>query len=104
MAGGMSDVRPSLKRQAFFEHLEFCNRSVRRSALKYPWDLKLQYNPHKSFEMIRPAGVTPVVLNSVAIEDQQTVEQKAPPSLCRKFWMKQPRIDWEVKLNAVREY
>ena len=27
----------------------------------------------------------------------------APPMLSKKFWMKQPRIDWEVKLNALRE-
>ena len=99
----MMNERQGVKRQAAFEHLEFCNRSVRKSALKYPWDSLLQYNPHGWLDMVRPSGATPIVVNSTAIDNQQDETPKAPPSLCKKFWMKQPRIDWEVKLNAMRE-
>ena len=99
----MMNEKQGVKRQAAFEHLEFCNRSVRKSALKYPWDSTLQYNPHGWLDMVRPSGATPIVVNSTAIDNQQDETPKAPPSLCKKFWTKQPRIDWEVKLNAMRE-
>ncbi len=71
--------------------------------MKYPWDFNLQYNPHSYLDGVRPAGVVPVTLSSGANEDAKDVVPSAPPMLCKKFWMKQPRIDWEVKLNALRE-
>ena len=90
-----------VKRQAAFEHLEFCNRSVRKSALKYPWDSILQYNPHSCFDLVRPSGATPLVFNNIGSDNQQVDLPRAPVSLCKKFFTKQPRIDWEVKLNAM---
>ena len=92
-----------IKRQSSFEHLEFCNRLVRRSVLKYPWDLNLQYNPHCYLDGVRPAGMVPLTNNRLEHGDADDEMPAAPPVLCKKFWMKQPRIDWEVKLNAVRE-
>ena len=92
-----------IKRQSSFEHLEFCNRLVRRSALKYPWDFNLQYNPYGYLDVVRPAGMAPVTNNSVQKGLADDEMPSAPPILCKRFWMKQPRIDWEVKLNAVRE-
>ena len=99
----MMNEQKGVKRQAAFEHLEFCNRSVRKSALKYPWDSVLQYNPHSCFDLVRPSGATPLVLNNIGSDNQQVDLPRAPVSLCKKFFTKQPRIDWEVKLNAMRE-
>ena len=45
----------------------------------------------------------PVINNIVEKGYADDVVPSAPPILCKRFWMKQPRIDWEVKLNAVRE-
>ena len=88
----MSD-RSGLKRQSSHEHLEFCNRLVRRSALKFPWDFNLQYNLHTYLGLVRPSDVVPVKLNSGVNEDAEDVVPSAPPMLCKRFWMKQPRID-----------
>ena len=103
VTGGMTNEQKGVKRQAAFEHLEFCNRSVRKSALKYPWDSILQYNPHSCFDLVRPSGATPLVFSNIGTDSQQVDLPRAPVSLCKKFFTKQPRIDWEVKLNAMRE-
>ena len=72
-----------LKRQSSFERLEFCNRLVRRSALKYPWDFNLQYNPHGYLDVVRPAGMVPVTNNRVELGDADD-EMPAAPLFCAK--------------------
>ena len=47
--------------------------------------------------------MVPVTKRSVEQGDADDEMPSAPPILCKRFLMKQPRIDWEVKLNAVRE-
>ena len=47
--------------------------------------------------------MVPVINNRVEHGDADDETPVAPPVLCKRFWMKQPRIDWKVKLNSVRE-
>ena len=68
-----------IKRQSSFEHLEFCNRLVRRSVLKYPWDLNLQYNPHCYLDGVRPAGMVPLTNNRLEHGDADDEMPAAPP-------------------------
>ena len=94
------------KRPANFEHLEFCNRLTKKSSFKYPWDLGLNTDHLVLWERPQPVGMAPLVEKH--FDDNSNGEPcvsrvHSQSALCQKFITKQPRIDWDVKLNAIRE-
>lgn len=95
-----------MKRSANFEHLEFCNRVSKKSSFKYPWDMGVIDHMPALWEIPQPFGMTPLVeknFESINIDEPCSSRVNSQTSLCQRFITKQPRIDWDVKLNAIRE-
>lgn len=84
------------------EHLEFCQRKVRRTAVKYPWQLGFLGADSNIFPGVGPIGMTPLVPPQ---HDEKFVQ--APKNLfethCSSLLCKQPLISWDSKLELHRE-
>ena len=94
------------KRPANFEHLEFCNRLTKKSSFKYPWDLGLNTDHLVLWERPQPVGMAPLVekhFDDNSNDEPCVSRVHSQSALRQKFITKQPRIDWDVKLNAIRE-
>ena len=107
MTDPMHSVNKGIKRnesEAFSEHLQFCERISKKSAWKYPWELGLLHQLPQLHELPKPIGMTPLIPIAAQQEDAtRQIGDEAKTSLCRKFITRQPQIDWEVKLNSLRD-
>ena len=96
-------VEKGEKRSSFalFEHLQFCERSMKRSALRYPWQLGFMADHDRL-----PLGMSPVLPASVANADCTDAVQLEQSSVfdahCRKRYCKLPQVEWDVHLDSPR--
>ena len=95
----------ALDNAALFEHLQFCQRKMTKTAFKYPWEAGFLSQSSASQFNPGPIGMPPLVPTTVqdsskVIED---VSECLFNSSCKSLLCKQPQISWEAKLDAQRE-
>ena len=104
LAGMEKGATPVLaSKHSIADHLEFCERKVRRTAFHYPWQIGfLGTNAASSnlFPNIGRIGMTPLVRppqeERVAQAPKNLFETHCSPLLC-----KQPLISWDSNLNHI---
>ena len=91
---------------ALFEHIQFCERSMKRSALKYPWQLGFMADSDQPVFPRGPLGMAPVLPAAVSsaglLEPAQEQLSNAFDDHCRKLYCKLPQVEWDVLLDSQR--
>ena len=91
---------------AIFEHLQFCERSMKRSALKYPWQLGFMADHDRMAFPKGPVGMAPVmpaaVLDADVVETAQHESSTVFDDHCRRLYCKLPQVEWDVHLDSQR--
>lgn len=95
-----------LDRDSIADHLQFCERKSRRTAVSYPWQRGFLAGDHFGgaaiFGKFGPIGMTPLIRyqpESVPELSQTNLLQ----SMCSALLCKQPQISWDSKLDAQRD-
>ena len=77
---------------ALFEHIQFCERSMKRSALKYPWQLGFMADSDQSAFPKGPLGMSPVLPAAVSSSDHaEPADEKLASAFddhCRRLYCK----------------
>ena len=88
---------------AVFEHLQFCERSMKKSALKYPWQLGFLGERNKLAFPFGPVGFSPLTM---PVDSADSSGQSEPASIfdaqCRSLFCKLPKIEWDLHLDTQR--
>jgi hypothetical protein len=91
---------------ALFEHIQFCERSMKRSALKYPWQLGFLADQDQSTFPKGPLGMAPVLPAAVSSSDvAEAVHEELASAFddhCRRLYCKLPQVEWDVHLDSQR--
>ena len=92
---------------AVFEHIQFCERRMKRSACKYPWQLGFLNEKDNMAFPFGPIGFTPVSSIASSSEDSDQMAMQSEPdsvfdSQCRKLFCKLPKIQWDTLLDTQR--
>ena len=92
---------------AIFEHLQFCERSVKRSAYRYPWEMGFLNEKNKTRFPFGPIGFSPLLMStSTSSDGLGTSDSTEYPSVfdsqCRKLFCKMPKIEWDALLDTQR--
>ena len=91
---------------ALFEHIQFCERSMKRSALKYPWQLGFMADQDQSAYPKGPLGMAPVLPAAVSSSDvAEAVHEELASAFddhCRRLYCKLPQVEWDVHLDSQR--
>ena len=91
---------------ALFEHIQFCERSMKRSALKYPWQLGFMADSDQSAFPKGPLGMSPVLPAAVSSSDHaEPADEKLASAFddhCRRLYCKLPQVEWDVHLDSQR--
>ena len=89
---------------ALFEHIQFCEQSMKRSALKYPWQLGFMADQDQS---THPKGLLGMAPASPAVISSSDVAEAAHEELvsafddhCRRIYCKLPEVEWDVHLDS----
>ena len=96
------------KRSSFavFEHLQFCERTMKRTACHYPWQMGFLREKDKSNFPFGPMGVSPLLLTSspsYGSADSDVLERESVfDTQCRKMFCKLPQVEWDVHLDSQR--
>ena len=92
---------------AIFEHLQFCERSVKRSAYRYPWEMGFLNEKNKTRFPFGPIGFSPLLMSTSTSSDglgsaDSTEHPSVFDSQCRKLFCKMPKIEWDTLLDTQR--
>ena len=91
-------------KQALFEHIQFCERKMRKTAVKYPWELSSIQKASVENDLLTPRwgpfGMAPLVKLSPEVSEPQELSTARH---CSSLLNKQPLVAWESKLDAHRE-
>ena len=93
-------------KRCLVDHLQFCERKSRRTAMQYPWEFGFLGKDHgvhfTPFPKVGPIGFEPLVPQQFVTDDDedepQFVEKHCSTLLCR-----QPQVSWSSKQDANRE-
>ena len=89
---------------SIFEHMQFCERKMKKSACKYPWQLGFLNEKDRTSFPFGPVGFSPLLVSRVNPGDD--LEHTEPPSVfdvqCRKLFCKMPKIEWDAHLDTQR--
>ena len=92
---------------AFQEHVNFCERAMKRSAFKYPWELGFLAEKDNTRFPFGPIGAAPLVPALFRPDDDELKsDQMSSTSVfdqhCRKLFCRLPKIEWDVHLDTQR--
>ena len=91
---------------ALFEHIQFCEQSMKRSALKYPWQLGFMADQDQSTHPKGPLGMAPALPAAVSSSDvAEAVHEELASAFddhCRRLYCKLPQVEWDVHLDSQR--
>ena len=100
---GKGNKRSSI---AVFEHLQFCERTMKRTACNYPWQMGFLHEKDKSKFPFGPMGFSPLLLTSPPSDgsaDSDVLERESVfDTQCRKMFCKLPQVEWDVHLDSQR--
>ena len=105
----MHDVGKGEKRRfdtAVHEHLQFCERSMKRTAYKYPWQMGFLGDNNKESFPFGPVGMSPLcrvpVLQDTADLTGLDRQESVFDVHCRKLFCRLPKIEWDALLDSQR--
>ena len=105
----MHDVGKGEKRRfdtAVHEHLQFCERSMKRTAYKYPWQMGFLGDDNKESFPCGPVGMSPLcrvpVLQDTADLTGPDRQESVFDVHCRKLFCRLPKIEWDALLDSQR--